>query len=146
MIFFWKQQKQALHGSDIVFKFFLMTQNYQRMKKLILSFLLIFLIASAGFAQNTSKKKKSDKPVNYPWDSELLIDNQTTLSPQAKTLECIIQHRFGLVNQKGISDLFGIYAPGANIRLGLNYTPVKNLTIGYGLTKKICTTTFRQNG
>ncbi len=106
------------------------------MKKLILSFLLIFLIVSTGFAQGTSKEKKSDKPVNYPWDSELLIDNQTTLSPPVKTLELIIQHRFGLVNQKGISDLFGVYAPGANIRLGMNYTFVKNLTIGYGLTKK----------
>jgi len=106
------------------------------MKKLILNFLLICLIVSTGFAQAVSTEKKSDKPVNFPWDSELLIDNQTTLVPPAKTLEFIIQHRFGLVNQNGISDLFGIYAPGANIRLGLNYTPVKNLTIGYGLTKK----------
>jgi hypothetical protein len=105
------------------------------MKKILLNFLLIFSILSTGFAQGTSKEKKKDTPVNFPWDSELLIDNQTTLSPPAKTLECIIQHRFGLINQKGISDLFGIYAPGANIRLGLNYTPVKNLTIGYGLTK-----------
>jgi len=106
------------------------------MKKLILNFLLIFLIVSTGFAQDTLKEKKSDKPVNFPWDSELLIDNQTTLSPPAKTLECIIQHRFGPVNQKGISNLFGLYAPGANIRLGINYTLVKNLTLGYGITKK----------
>ncbi len=106
------------------------------MKKLILNFILVFLISSAGFAQGTTKAKKKDKPVNYPWDSELLIDNQTTLSPPAKTLDLIIQHRFGLVNQNGIHDLFGIYAPGANIRLGMNYTIVKNLTIGYGLTKK----------
>jgi len=106
------------------------------MKKLILNFLLICFIVSIGFAQEASKEKKSDKPVNFPWDSELLIDNQTTLAPPAKTLEFIIQHRFGLINQNGISDLFGIYAPGANIRLGMNYTPVKNLTIGYGLTKK----------
>ncbi len=106
------------------------------MKKLILNFLLIFFILSTGFAQESPKEKKKDKPVNFPWDSELLIDNQTTLSPPAKTLECIIQHRFGLVNQKGISDLYGIYAPGTNIRIGINYTLVKNLTIGYGLTKK----------
>mgnify|MGYP000423373872 CR=1 FL=1 len=106
------------------------------MKQIMLNFILAFLIIGSSFAQDTLKAKKSDKPVNFPWDSDLLIDNQTTLSQPAKTLDFIIQHRFGLVNQNGISDLFGIYAPGANIRLGLNYTPVKNLTIGYGLTKK----------
>ncbi len=113
-----------------------MTLNYQRMKKLILNFLLIVFISGTAFAQGTTKEKKSDKPVSFPWDSELLIDNQTTLSPPAKTLECIIQHRFGLVNQNGISDLFGLYAPGANIRIGINYTVIKGLTFGYGITKK----------
>ncbi len=105
-------------------------------KKIILNFILSLLIAGTGFAQDTLKVKKVDKPVRFPWDSELLIDNQTTLSPPAKTLEFIIQHRFGLVNQKGIHDLFGLYAPGANIRLGLNYTVAKHLTLGYGITKK----------
>jgi len=106
------------------------------MKRLILNFILAFLVISSAFAQDTLKVKKVDKPVRSPWDSEVLIDNQTTLSPPAKTLEMFIQHRFGLINQKGIHDLYGIYAPGANIRLGLNYTPIKNLTLGYGLTKK----------
>jgi hypothetical protein len=47
-----------------------------------------------------------------------------------------IGHRFGLLNENGISDLYGIYAPGANIRLGVNYSIIKNLSVGYGLTLK----------
>ena len=107
------------------------------MKKLIFYFILAFSVISTGFAQETqNKEKKEDKPVYAPWDSEVLIDNHTTLSPPVKTLEMFIYHRFGTVNENGIHDLFGIYAPGANLRIGFNYTPIKNLTIGYGLTKK----------
>ncbi len=35
----------------------------------------------------------------------------------------------------GFSDLFGLYAPGANIRMGLNYSVINNLQVGYGLTR-----------
>ena len=38
-----------------------------------------------------------------------------------------IQHRFGTVNN-GAKDLFGIFAP-SNIRLGINYAPVKKLYV-----------------
>ena len=106
------------------------------MKKLIISSILAFLIVGSSFAQNKDEKAKKDNtPVATPWDSEVLIDNQTTLDTPAKTLEVFIQHRFGLVNTNKIHDLYGIYAPGANVRLGINYTPIKHLTLGYGLTK-----------
>jgi hypothetical protein len=36
---------------------------------------------------------------------------------------------------KGKKDVFGIFAP-SNIRLGINYAPVKNLFLGAGLTKE----------
>jgi len=107
------------------------------MKKIILSFILAFLVVGGTFAQSTTneKAKTDNSPVNSPWDSEVLIDNQTTLDAPAKTLEAFIQHRFGLVNTNEIHDLYGIYAPGANVRLAINYTPIKHLTIGYGITK-----------
>ncbi len=107
------------------------------MKKLVISLILAFLIVGSGFAQNTTdqKAKKDNSPVYGTWDSEVLIDNQTTLDTPVKTLEAFIQHRFGLVNTNKIHDLYGIYAPGANVRLGINYTPIKHLTLGYGLTK-----------
>lgn len=45
----------------------------------------------------------------------------------------VIQHRFSPMNN-GISDVWGIFSPGANIRVGFNYVPIDNLQIGYGLT------------
>lgn len=102
------------------------------MKKYIL-FLVISVISVSLFAQEPAKEK--EKPVSETFASGYLIDNQTVLVPDAKTLEFIIQHKFGSIDN-GWSDLFGIYAAGSNIRLGLNYVPVKNLQLGVGVTKK----------
>ena len=102
--------------------------------------LLIFLILSlfvSGYAQaqeETSKEvKKIEKPVRSPWEAGMLIETQTGLVLKPKTLEFIIQHRFGELNS-GTFDLAGLYAP-SNIRLGLNYGIYKNLQIGIGTTK-----------
>jgi len=78
---------------------------------------------------------EKDKPVKSSWASSYLIDNQTSFIPFKNTLEFVIQHKFGTVSN-GISDLFGLYAAGSNIRLGLNYVPLKNFQIGWGVTKK----------
>lgn len=78
-------------------------------------------------------KKAVDKPVRAPFESAYLFDNQSVVVLPAKTLEFIMQHRFGLVDN-GISDIWGIYGP-ANIRLGLTYSVIDNLSIGFGTTK-----------
>ena len=109
------------------------------MKKYIL-FLILAVIASNTFAQEETEKE-IDKPVRSPFESGVIIDNQTTVIPYEGTLEFVIQHKFGTMDN-GISDLFGIYSPGANIRLGLNYVPVTNLQIGIGATKKNMYTDF----
>jgi hypothetical protein len=83
------------------------------------------------FAQDEPPK---DRPVRAPFNSGILIDNQTTLIPTVKTLEYQIQHKFGQIDN-GFSDLFGLYAPGANIRMALNYVPFKNFQVGYGLSR-----------
>jgi len=75
-----------------------------------------------------------DLPVRSPFASGYLIDNFTTVVPSVKTLEYLIQHKFGSIDN-GLSDLFGLYAPGANIRMALSYVPVKNLQLGYGLSR-----------
>lgn len=108
------------------------------MKKHIL-FLLLCVFAFSLFAQDT--EKEIDEPVSETFASGILIDNQTTFIPDAKTLEFAIQHKFGTMDN-GFSDLFGIYAPGSNIRLGMNYVPVKNFQIGMGVTKKNMYTDF----
>jgi hypothetical protein len=101
---------------------------------------LLLLICAAFFSQaqeneNVPAAKEKDKPVRSPWAGSHLIDNQTSLVPVKNTLEFIIQHKFGTVSN-GISDLFGLYAPGTNIRLGVNFVPLKNIQVGWGITKK----------
>ena len=107
------------------------------MKKEILQlFLLWICFALVGFGQEESKENKpDDRPVSSTFESSMLIDNQTNIIPDKKMLEMQIQHRFGPMTN-GFKDLFGIYAPGANIRIGFNYSIIDRLMVGYGLTKK----------
>lgn len=106
------------------------------MKKNILIILLFALISAPSFAQDSSEAvvKEKDYPVNGTFESGILIDAQTVVVPDAKTLEMVIQHKFGTV-ENGRSNLWGIYG-SANIRMGLNYVPCKNVQIGAGITKK----------
>jgi hypothetical protein len=109
------------------------------MKKYIILFLISVFSLGIVFAQNDENpppKKKQDKPVRGYFDSGLIIDDQTSWTPSAKTLELQIQHRFGLIKENGASDLWGIYAAQANSRMGLNYTILDNLLVGYGITRK----------
>lgn len=102
------------------------------MKRFII-ILIVLSFSGLAFAQSDDSKPK-DRPVRSPFQSGLLIDNQTTVVPSVKTLEFVIQHKFGNMDN-GFSDLFGIYAPGANIRMGMNYTIMDKLQIGYGVTR-----------
>ena len=74
------------------------------------------------------------KPVKNTFGSVFIMDNQTVMVPIKGTLEFDIQHRFGTVNN-GVKDLYGLFAP-SNIRLGMNYAPLKNLFVGVGITKE----------
>lgn len=108
------------------------------MKRFIILFVLALFTIQIGFAQDEEAKpeKKKDRPVSETYSSSLFIDEQTCIVPTKKTLEMQIQHRFGLIKDNGISDLFGIYAPSANTRMGLNYSILDNLMVGYGITRK----------
>src|SRR5690554_2059182 len=104
----------------------------EKMKVYIMLLLLAVIPVSSLLAQ---EEEVTDRPVRFPFASGYLIDNQTTLIPVPGTLEFAIQHKFGSV-ENGMSDFLGIYSPGANIRLGLNYVPITNLQFGMGLTKE----------
>ena len=98
------------------------------MKKSILFVLLTGLVCSYTFAQDATE--------SYPvtaFESNYVVDDQTTTVFDKKTLGFAIQHKFSSMSN-GISDLWGIYG-SANIRLGLEYVPVKNLQVGAGITK-----------
>jgi len=101
------------------------------MKSIKYLFVIFLMSAFSVFAQE--EEAPDNRPVSNPFESGVLIDNQTVVTQSPKTLEAIIEHRFGLWNN-GITDVYGIYAP-SNIRLGLNYTPMKGLLVGYGYTK-----------
>lgn len=86
--------------------------------------------------EEAAPKKKVDKPVSEMFNSTVMMDEQTTQIPDKKTLEMQIIHRFGLLNTNGIKDLYGLYAPSANTKMGLNFTPIENLELGYGIIRK----------
>jgi Membrane bound beta barrel domain (DUF5777) len=96
------------------------------------TFIILALILGFGTASAQEESKKKDKPVRAPFESGILIDNQTVMVPTKKTLEFIIEHRMGEI--KEISDLYGVFG-ASNIRLGLNYSILENLMLGIGTTK-----------
>ena len=107
------------------------------MKNTLLFILFSLFVFTNLYAQEeevVAETKEKDKPVRFAWESGVLIDQQTSYIPTVKTLEFVIQHKFGSI-ENGRSDLFGIYAPAANVRLGLNYVIANNLQIGWGISK-----------
>jgi hypothetical protein len=105
----------------------------------IFLFLLAVILTNAPvFGQEgdtaITKGSSGKKPARAAFESAQLMDEQSVVVPSAKTLEFNIQHRFGIVSN-GIKDLYGIYAPGANIRLGFSYSPINNLSLGFGYAK-----------
>ena len=76
---------------------------------------------------------ETEQPVRAAFESGLLFDNATTTLQPSKTLEFILQHRFGII-ENGVHDLYGIYG-ASNIRFGLNYSILDNFSVGLGTTK-----------
>ncbi len=98
---------------------------------------------SQSFAQDTSKvaannavpiERAAVERVKSTFKGSFIIDNQTVMVPVKNALEFSIQHRFGTINNK-YNDFYGVFAP-ANIHLGLSYTPIDNLQLGFGITKE----------
>lgn len=112
------------------------------MKKIFLFVLVLSLSFNFSFGQEEEKPKVKDKPVTDVFGSGILMDDQTSFIPEKKSLEMLIQHRFGPMNN-GLSDIWGIYQPGANIRVGFNYVVIDKLQIGYGLTMLNMTSDFQ---
>ena len=110
-------------------------KNYISFLSKSVSVMLILILANSGsILAQTSDAPAAITPIKNTFGSSMLIDNQTVMVAPKGTLEADIQHRFGLMNTNNQKDLWGIYAP-SNIRLGVSYVPVKNLVVGYGITK-----------
>ena len=109
-----------------------------KMNRYILLLLALTFAVGNVIAQDeeSEPKKKKSRAVSDMFSSGLLMDEQTSYMPSKNTLEMQIMHRFGLIQNNGIKDLFGIYAPSANTRMGLTYSILDNLSLGYGITRK----------
>jgi hypothetical protein len=108
-----------------------------KLYKTTLALTLLFLMPTLLHAQDSTEAPVTAakvKPVKYTFESSLIMDNQTIMVPVKGTMEMQIQHRFGTINN-GSKDFFGLWAP-SNIRLGINYAPVKKLYLGIGITKE----------
>jgi hypothetical protein len=87
------------------------------------------------FAQDTTQTTGTlpkKKFVKRTFEHAVLMNNETVENPGKKTLDFIIQHRFGNIIDE--TDLFGLYAP-SNIRMGLMYGITDRVAIGFGATK-----------
>lgn len=110
------------------------------MRKRIIYIIVGLLVCTSSWAQEGGSDV-SDDPVTDVFAGSMIIDNQTSFIPSAKTLEFLIQHKFGSI-QNGHSDLWGIYGGTQDVRLGLNYVPCENVQIGAGVSKSYMNTDF----
>ncbi|MCX6269206.1 MAG: DUF5777 family beta-barrel protein [Bacteroidetes bacterium] len=104
------------------------------MRRLLLGF--IFTIGGLGMvvAQDSVQEQPATKSfAKAAFESGYFIADQTVAMAPPKTLELVIQHDFGTIQQKW-SDLYGLWG-ASNVRIGFDYTINKNLQIGFGTTK-----------
>ncbi len=106
------------------------------LRGIVLCFLTFWIAPrSVLMAQDSLETQTVNKPRPVTiFESQFIVDNQTVAVSRKKVLNMAIQHRFGILNN-GRKDFYGIFGP-ANIRLGMAYTPIDNLTIGIGVTKE----------
>lgn len=110
------------------------TSTATSLKKALLILILFIAGVNIVSAQDTIVTEEVVKsPARAPFESGIFMDEQTVVVAPAKTLEFILQHRFGSI-QNRLTDLFGIWG-ASNIRFGLNYSITKNLMVGIGTTK-----------
>ena len=78
------------------------------MKKFLFS--LVFFLTGIGivFAQDSIPAQTKKPLVKAPFESGYFIDDQTVALPPAHSLQLVIQHRFGTI-QNGFTDLAGIW-------------------------------------
>jgi hypothetical protein len=113
-----------------------MLTTISSMKRILLGIVLLASGMSFAIAQDTipAEPEITQKPLaKAPFESGICMDNITVAIPPAKTLEFVLQHRFGTI-QNHFSDLFGIWG-ASNIRFGLNFSITKDVMVGVGTTK-----------
>ncbi len=103
------------------------------MKKFLIGLIVFFTGTGIVFSQDSIPVQTKKPLAKATFESGYFIDDQTVALPPAHTLQMVIQHRFGTI-QNGWTDLAGIWGT-SNIRFGLDFTINKNVLIGVGTTK-----------
>ena len=110
-------------------------KNYSKHTLLNIALLISALFPAVTLAQDTTQTASAGvkkETVRATFENSVVLNNQTVEITPKKSLDFMIQHRFGLIESN--DDLFGFYAP-ANIRMGLTYGITKCLAVGVGVTK-----------
>jgi len=102
----------------------------KNLKIIVIAFLILPLCI---LAQQKEKDSIIDKPQRPAFEGSTIINNPSSLLNIKNTLEIQMSHRFGLING-GENDLAGFWAP-SNIRIGVTYSILDWVTVGYGTTK-----------
>jgi hypothetical protein len=118
-----------------------MKNIYKTLRISVLTLFALITAQTTTFAQEEAtadsivQEQPTDKPVRPAFENPLLFDAATTTLYPSKSLEFVLQHRFGVIDTKDDNyDMAGIWG-AANIRFGLNYSILDNLSIGAGTTK-----------
>ncbi len=98
-------------------------------KHLVLAILFVFWGVNISFGQDSTQ----NEPVFNTFSSGTFLENQTYVTNYPKSIEFVINHRFGQISD-GAEEAWGLYSP-SNIRLGINYAVNKNIQLGLGTTK-----------
>jgi hypothetical protein len=109
----------------------LKTLQMKNYKIILFTFLIVPLLS---FSQKKAKDSIVEKPERPAFESSSIIDNQTNILFSKNTLEVMMQHRFGLIDED--NSLAGIYGANSNIRIGLSYAILDWISVGYGITKR----------
>lgn len=114
------------------------TFNMGTMKRYLLGLIFLVCGTTSLIAQDTIPAEEPEQAptkqlAKAAFESGYFIADQTVTVYPAKTLEFVIQHDFGTI-QDHWSNLWGIWG-ASNIRLAMSYTINKNLQVGFGTTK-----------
>jgi hypothetical protein len=92
------------------------------------------LLINNAFSQDSNTiTLPTDGPKRLTFEGGMLFDQQTVQMQPAKSMEMIICHRFGSM-ENGVKDLYGIYG-AANIAVGMNYNLTDRIQVGFTTVK-----------
>ncbi|MBO6793436.1 MAG: hypothetical protein JJ895_05965 [Balneolaceae bacterium] len=102
------------------------------MMRFITSIIFLLVFSSSIFAQMQRQRAVKDGPVDDIFRIGSLIGMSTVVNLEARNLNSLITHNFGLVSS-GIEEFYGL-DQNAAVRLGFDYGVTDKLTIGIGRT------------